>query len=229
MITLGIETSGHSGSVALVRDGAVLGETDLSREGRRHARTLIPELRHLLQDASLSPQDVDTLAVSIGPGSFTGLRVGVACAKVWAFATGASIVAVETLKAVAHQSASNTQRLHVISDAQRGELFVGSFERRAENVWHQCRPIAIIPTDEWIEQLQPTEVVSGPGVAKLQESLAEICLLEPSSHWIPSARSTAALGEQSAQAGDFADPWSLEPKYLRKSAAEEKADARQAR
>src|SRR5690606_16862220 len=135
VITLGIETSGHQGSVALWRDGALLGERDLSREGQRHARSLVPELRQLLIDHSLAPRDVQTLAVSIGPGSCTGLRVGVVCAKTWAYATGARLIAVDTLLAVAQQAGEAAQRLQVTSDAQRNEVFVGRFERTPDGVW----------------------------------------------------------------------------------------------
>jgi len=224
MITLGIETSGQQGSAALLRDGKLLGERDLSREGRRHARTLVPEIRSLLQDAAITPSDVRTLAVSIGPGSFTGLRVGVACAKTWAWATGADVVAVDTLQAVAHQAESTTSRLSVICDAQRKELFVGTFERQDDDTWQRCGEIDIVPIDAWIDGLDPEQVVTGPAVLKLQGRLTDRCRLEPSARFLPTALSVAELGEQAAKAATVDDAWTLEPRYLRRSAAEEKAD-----
>lgn len=223
MITLGLETSGQAGSVALLCDGTLLGERDLSREGRRHARTLIAEIRDLLKDAAIAPADVNTIAVSIGPGSFTGLRVGVTCAKTWAYATGAAITGVETFLAVASQSQTVTQRLQVIDDAQRGELFVGTFERDDDGSWFQCGTTEIISTDEWIAGLTPKTVVSGPAVLKLHDRLIGRCVFEVTEVLVPTARSIARIGERRALHGETSDAWGLEPLYLRRSAAEEKA------
>ena len=205
----------------------LLGERDLSREGRRHARTLISELRDLLNEASLSPADVNTIAVSIGPGSFTGLRVGVACAKTWAYATGANVVGVETFLAVASQSQwknspSTTQRVQVISDAQRGELFVGRFQHEADGSWMRQGEIAITPIEEWIASLSPDAIVSGPGVVKLHDRLTGRCQMEAAGRLLPSATSVARLGEQLAANRETSDLWQLEPLYLRRSAAEDK-------
>jgi tRNA threonylcarbamoyladenosine biosynthesis protein TsaB len=226
VITLGIETSGHQGSVALWRDGALLEERDLSREGQRHARTLVPELRDLLAGHSLGPTGVQTIAVSIGPGSFTGLRVGVVCAKTWAYATGARLIAVDTLLAVAQQAGDSAQHLQVVSDAQRNELFVARCERTSEGEWIRHGEIAIVSVEEWIDRLSPEEVVSGPGLMKFAERLNNRCRLVPAEHWHPRAGTIARQGEWAAAAGRADDLWSLEPCYLRKSAAEEKAEAR---
>lgn len=226
MITLGIETSGQHGSVALRRSGTLLEERILSREGQRHARTLVPELRRLLGRHSLAPHQVETLAVSIGPGSFTGLRVGVVCAKTWAYATGARLVAVDTLLAVAQQTGESEQQLQVISDAQRNELFVGRFQRSPEGRWTSCREIELVAVERWIASLQPEEVVSGPGLTKLADRLQGRCRLIAAEDRFPTARSVALLGEQATLAGRADDCWTLEPLYLRRSAAEEKADAR---
>lgn len=226
MITLGIETSGQQGSVALCRDGELLDERDLSRDGQRHARALVPELRELLSVNALTPQDVQTLAVSIGPGSFTGLRVGVVCAKTWAYATGSRLIAVDTLLAVAEQAGESAQRLQVVSDAQRNELFVAHCERTSEGVWIRHGEIAIVPAREWTAGLSADDVVSGPGLVKLAEHLSDRCRVLSPETWHPSARTIARLGERAARAGHSDDLWTLEPRYLRKSAAEEKAEAR---
>lgn len=226
MITLGVETSGHRGSIALCRDATLLGERDLTREGQRHARTLVPELQALLHAHALSPRDVQTLAVSIGPGSFTGLRVGVVCAKTWAYATGARVVAVDTMQAVASQSDETVHRLQVVSDAQRGELFVGLYERASSGEWLRQGEIEIVPVEQWLASLGPADVVSGPGLIRLIERVSSRCRVEPATNWNPAARTIARLGGQAARAGMSDDFWALEPRYLRRSAAEEKADAR---
>lgn len=111
MITLGIETSGRAGTIALVEGGTVVAERSLTASGRRHARTLVPELGELLRKTGHTPTEVDVVAVSIGPGSFTGLRVGVVCAKTFAYATGCRIIGIDTFLAVAAgMSAPQTSR-----------------------------------------------------------------------------------------------------------------------
>lgn len=226
MITLGVETSGHQGSIALCRGATLLGERDLTREGQRHARTLVPELQALLHSHALSPRDVQTLAVSIGPGSFTGLRVGVVCAKTWAYATGARVVAIDTMQAVASQSDETVQRLQVVSDAQRGELFVGLYDRASGGEWLRQGEIEIVPVEQWLAALDPADVASGPGLTRLVDRVSGRCRVEPSANWNPAARTVARLGGQAFRAGMCDDFWALEPRYLRRSAAEEKADLR---
>jgi tRNA threonylcarbamoyladenosine biosynthesis protein TsaB len=226
VITLAIETSGQHGSVALWRDGGLLEERDLSREGQRHARTLVPELRDLLAGHSLTPRDVQVTAVSIGPGSFTGLRVGVVCAKTWAYATGARLIAVDTLLAVAQQAGDEAQHLQVVSDAQRNELFAGRYERTSEGEWIRHGEIEIVPAQEWLDRLSPGDVLSGPALVNLGERLDRQHRVVPAEHWYPTARAIARQGERAATAGHADDVWSLEPRYLRRSAAEEKAAAR---
>src|SRR5687768_2419931 len=104
MLVLSIETSGTGGSIALVDDRACLAERSLSQAGRRHARTLVFELKQLLAEREVAPGDLGAVAVSIGPGSFTGLRVGVVCAKTLAYAVSTKLVAVDTFLAIAAQS-----------------------------------------------------------------------------------------------------------------------------
>src|SRR4051812_47674672 len=104
MLTLAIETSGPNGSVALSRDGALIDVQTLEREGRRHAQTLVVTIKSMFERAGLRAADCNVVGVSIGPGSFTGLRVGVVCAKTFAYATGAQVVAIDTFEAIAAAS-----------------------------------------------------------------------------------------------------------------------------
>jgi tRNA threonylcarbamoyladenosine biosynthesis protein TsaB len=136
------------------------------------------------------------------------------------------VVAVDTLLAVAHQSDLPTPTLQIISDAQRNELFVGRFECSAGGRWTRTKDIEIVPVEEWIAALAPVDVVSGPGLSKLGDRVRSSCVLMPQQQWCPTAHSVAELGEQAARDGHADDVWTLEPLYLRRSAAEEKADTR---
>jgi tRNA threonylcarbamoyladenosine biosynthesis protein TsaB len=225
MITLGIETSGRAGSVALLSTGDVLGRRDLSQTGRRHAQSLLSELQSLLQQTGLSPRRVETIAVSIGPGSFTGLRVGVACAKTWAYATGCHLVAVDTFLAVAHRASTTHSEVNVISDAQRGELFVGRYHRGAEGAWRRAGEVAIIDTDKWIDSLTANVAVTGPALSQLQQRIAGRARMELVELSHPRAEEIAQIGWELCEKGITDDLWKVEPLYLRRSAAEEKAEA----
>ncbi|MEZ6056281.1 MAG: tRNA (adenosine(37)-N6)-threonylcarbamoyltransferase complex dimerization subunit type 1 TsaB [Planctomycetaceae bacterium] len=237
MLTLGIETSGSSGTVALCDDGTILQEIELSRDGRRHARTLIAELKSLCQTQGVSPQQIQTVAVSVGPGSFTGLRVGIVCARTFAYATGCQLVGIDTLTAIAAAAIGDQehppvagQHLEAVINAFRGELFVGSFRCSPTGDWVPDAPTRIVTLTEFLETRLPTTYLTGPGVETLQSKLPpgapKPFTTLPECLWHPRASTIATLGESAVRRGDLADLWSLPPNYLRRSAAEEKADIR---
>ena len=225
MWTLGIETSGRSGSVALLRDAEFVAERSLDRTGRRHAQTLLAEIDGMLREYELSAKDIHTIAVSVGPGSFTGLRVGIVCAKTFAYASGCRLAAVTTFQAIAENAPSHVSELFVIADAQRQDLFVGRFCRVDENFALQGE-IEIHPAAKWCAARRDSDLVSGPGVKKWSESLSSVCEVLPESGFNPQARVVAALGAKQTVEGSSADPWALEPLYLRRSSAEDRWNAR---
>lgn len=226
MLTLGIETSGRAGTVALLQDGALLGERDLAATGRRHARTLVPEIRQLVDEAGVAFDQVNVIAVSLGPGSFTGLRVGVTCAKTLAYALDCQIVGVPTFAALAERMETSAGRVSVIDDALRGDFYAAEFT--AENdVWTCTVPARVIAIEDWRAQLRPNTVVTGPAVKLIAEELPPAVTAADERFRSPRAHEVARLGEAAAGAGRVDDPWTIAPCYLRKSAAEEKREAEQ--
>ena len=223
MWTLGIETSGRHGGVALLHHEELVIERSLSREGRRHARTLVHELQQMLADAGIMPQQCDVIAVSRGPGSFTGLRIGIVCAKTWAFATGCRLVGVDTLQAVAEGAPNDVRAVDVIADAQRGDVYVGRYQRGERDLWVSQGNVRIQPVEEWVGGLTSEHVVTGPAAEQLTGRITEKARLLPPGLWEPSAAMVARIGRRQAEAGETVALWSLEPLYLRKSAAEEQA------
>jgi tRNA threonylcarbamoyladenosine biosynthesis protein TsaB len=140
MRILAIETSGGRGGIALLEtpethgpraDPAVLEELYLG-EGLRHGRDLVPAIRDACGRAGWDRRHIDLVAVSIGPGSFTGIRIAVTLTKVMAFDTGAKVVAVPSLRALAHNAPADRRRVAAIVDAKRGGLFASVFERRGQ-------------------------------------------------------------------------------------------------
>jgi tRNA threonylcarbamoyladenosine biosynthesis protein TsaB len=217
-----------TGMLALRRDAELLEERELEHARRRHAQTLVAEVRALLDQHKVRPFDVTLVAVSIGPGSFTGLRVGVVFAKTFAYATSAKLVAVDTLHAMALSAPDSIQRVWAVSDAQREQVFVGEYERVAQDVWKRSHEIAIRDNEDWISQVaeggDKNLAVTGPGLAKIKDAIPTTVQVLSQDDWHPRASHIGIIGEQLSANNQFADLHSLEPFYLRKSAAEEKRD-----
>ncbi len=236
MLTLGIETSGLAGAIALRRNGETLEAVSIEQVGRRHAQTLVSEVEVLLRRHALTAKQLEVIAVSIGPGSFTGLRVGVVFAKTLAYATGCRLAAVDTFRAIASASPSDVSEVHVVSDAQRGDLFVGRYVRKTNATtgsditsWTRPTDISIEPQGDWccrfgeIAASQPQIALSGIAAESVRASLPSSVRILDLEYRSPQANFIAQLGEHQAQARELADHWTLEPFYLRRSAAEEKA------
>jgi tRNA threonylcarbamoyladenosine biosynthesis protein TsaB len=223
LILLAVETSGAQASIALQVDGQSSEMRLLDSTGRRHTQTLVSEVDRMLRQRSLQPQEVDVVAVSIGPGSFTGLRVGLVFAKTFAWINHASLVAVSTLRAIVEQAPVEYSRLTAVVDAQRGELFAADFTRDSENLFLPCShdiryDIRIVMP----EQLAADRFITGPGVDTLKlDRYPELQLL-PAEYRQPNAAAVACVGAELFAAGTLSDPSSLEPVYVRRSYAEEK-------
>ncbi|MGD9854880.1 MAG: tRNA (adenosine(37)-N6)-threonylcarbamoyltransferase complex dimerization subunit type 1 TsaB [Planctomycetaceae bacterium] len=224
MWIVGIETSCREGSVALLDDDKLVVERSLSHAGRQHARTLVHELQQMLAESGVAPRLCDVIAVSRGPGSFTGLRVGVACAKTWGFATGCAVIGVDTFEAVAQRAPSDLCEIDVIADAQRGDLYLGRYRRRVDTVWERQGEVGIVPADDWLYELRTDRTVTGPAVENLRSRLTANIGRLPEELRFPTASGVARIGKRTAETGSIANLWSLEPLYLRRSSAEEKAD-----
>ncbi|NOX56260.1 MAG: tRNA (adenosine(37)-N6)-threonylcarbamoyltransferase complex dimerization subunit type 1 TsaB [Planctomycetes bacterium] len=230
MIVLGIETSSRAASVALLRDDQLLDERSLEDRGKRHGQTLVAEAARLFRTQGIKPQQCDLVAVSIGPGSFTGLRIGVVFAKTFAYAVGCPVAAVDTFLCVAETAPAEVSELFVIGDAQRQQLFVGRYERRTDDrglagVWRRVGELQICDAETWGTGRSSTDVVTGPGLERFAALLAHRCRLLPPEFWHPTAGAVAQIGRRLAEAGQTADLWTLQPLYVRKSAAEEKWEA----
>ena len=182
LLTLGVETSGVTGAVALCRDGKTIESVALQQIGRRHAQTLISEVDVLLRRANLTAKQLEVVAVSIGPGSFTGLRVGVVFAKTLAYAVGCQLIAVDTFRAIAAASSQDEPEVFVVSDAQRGELFVGRYScektRTVSASTVRIGEISIESVETFCRQAG-TIATSGPAAATLPATMR---VLAPDAH-----------------------------------------------
>lgn len=223
--TLGIETSTRQGSIALADGTEIRAARSLGPVSQQHARNLFVEIDAAFRDCGLTPRDLGCVAVSHGPGSFTGLRIGVVAAKTLAWSLGCEVKAIDTFLGLADQLESEVSDAFVIGDAQRGDLFVGRYSRNGAGNWISVVPVRVLPHGDFVDSLAPDDLVTGPGLARYASELEGRCRLAAADLRVPRAENLCRLARrEDLPAADF---WALEPFYLRKSAAEETWDARE--
>jgi tRNA threonylcarbamoyladenosine biosynthesis protein TsaB len=219
-----VETSGRQGQVALAEGATLLAVRSLD-EARRHARDLAPAVAELLAAQHWKPRDVSGIIVSLGPGSYTGLRVGIMSAKTFAYATGCAIVGIETFLAIASQTPAEVQSVDVLADAQKNNVYVQSFRREGSG-WRNTSELTICLFADWLTHRAADAWVSGPGLHKCRAQLPSEIRVVDEAFWEPRAEGLLPLGLARLAVGSSDNALSLEPLYLRPSSAEEQWRAR---
>jgi tRNA threonylcarbamoyladenosine biosynthesis protein TsaB len=212
-----VETSHRVGKVALALGEAIVAERALD-ESRRHARDLAPATQQLLTQQGWRARDLDAVIVSRGPGSYTGLRVGLMTAKTLAYATGCALLAVETFQAIYQHVPAEHQNIDVIADAQQNNIYAQRFGTYAE-------PLTIVPLEMWLESALARHVaVTGPGLESIADRLPPALTILPRETWQAQSTSLLRIGRARFLNGERDDPFVVEPLYMRASSAEEKWD-----
>lgn len=215
-----IETSGRVGCVALAEGPAVVAVQHLD-EARRHARDLAPVTADLLCERGWTPRDLSGVLVSLGPGSYTGLRVGVMSAKTLAYATGCALIGVSTFAAIALQyPGRGADRLDVLADAQQDKVYFQPFARSATG-WQPAAALAVVPFATWLANRDAATHASGPGLHRWAPHLPGCEKVAPEEARDPRPESLLNVGMARFLAGERDDVYALEPLYLRPSSAEE--------
>ncbi len=226
MRVLALETSARIGSVAALEDDRLLGQMFFAPE-QRTAQSFAPGIIQQLESVGWSPTDVELVAVTSGPGSFTGLRIGITAAKTLAYAVGAEVIGVNTLKVIASQVPPGQQDAWAVMDAQRGQLFAARF-RRCDDDGETVVETHIVDNEHWLQSLTADTAVTGPGLTKLRDRLPDGIVAVDDDCWTPEAATVGRVGYLEFQSGRRDDLWALAPEYYRKSAAEEKFEAKTA-
>ena len=219
---LAIETSARIGSIALVGDGRVLAEEQFPH-GLQHAAQVIPIIDRLCR----GPEDLEEVYVSAGPGSFTGLRIGITVAKTLALARGVRIVAVPTARVLVNNAPSDAQHVVIVLDAKREQIFTARFERVGEN-WEEREPAHVDSLVEMLKRSPRPVHLLGEGIPYHREYIPDEAdvIVTDEKLWRPRASVVAKLGFEMARRGEFVDPDRLVPIYIRRPEAEEKWEAR---
>lgn len=220
MRVLALETSTHAGSLALVDDTAVWYHQPLDA-GRRMAQTFSVAIADALRAADWEPATIGLMALTNGPGAFTGLRIAVTVAKFFGYATGAQVIALNTLDVIVEQLPPGVHSACAVMDAQRQQLFAGVYQRAPDGTWQTVSPCQIVDRAQLESLAAPQMVLTGPALARLPASTAPALARAPADCWTPQAVTVAHLGLRASRAGRATDIWQLLPQYYRPSYAEE--------
>jgi tRNA threonylcarbamoyladenosine biosynthesis protein TsaB len=217
MLILAIDTATEKGSLALTAGDQVLREYSLESHNSYLTR-LMPGVAAILGDAGTAAADLAAVAVSVGPGNFTGLRIGLATAKTLAWSVGCPLVPVPTMEVLAAQIPPQPDPIGVVMDAKRGEVFWGRFQY-SEGAPQALEGPRRLPVGELAARLVAPLLLTGPGLEVHREALTsqlvpEIALAPPELRW-PRAATVARLARRRLEAGLTANPAQLTPTYLR--------------
>jgi tRNA threonylcarbamoyladenosine biosynthesis protein TsaB len=218
-VSIAIETTCRQGGLAL-GSGDKLVETLGFDARRRHATLLIGKLDELLAARSLRPTDVGELYVSLGPGSFTGIRVGVTVARTYAQARpGLRCVGVPTPAAVAENARGlDWSRLAHVHDAKDDRIYVTCFTPGPEGVPLPTGPSRVIAEQEFLAELDEPTLLIGEGLGYHALEHPAVTSADESL-WLPSPAGVWQVGRRLAQAGEFTEYHHLLPHYTRKPEA----------
>lgn len=248
-LILAVETSGRIGSVAIAASSQLLAETTFSGP-MRHSSEVFPAIRGLLNRFDRKFNEINHLYISVGPGSFTGLRIAVSMAKIMHLANAVKIIAVNTLDVIAanvvnlihedavqatshKRQAKSPERIAVILDAKRGQFYTAVYQHMSNGqystslgIWEKKSPDSLMTASKFLDRFaSKTEPIwlLGEGLVYYADKFkAEGVHILDKRCWTPQAAKVHLLGYEMSLKGQFADPVTLQPKYLRRPEAEEK-------
>jgi tRNA threonylcarbamoyladenosine biosynthesis protein TsaB len=221
MLILGIETATQQVSVALGGHEGVIGLVELAR-GRRHAETLVPAIDFLCSQADIGLDEIGLVAVDIGPGLFTGMRVGLATAKALAQALRVPMIGISSLDLLAFPHRRSDRVVVPVVDARKGEVFYAMY-RQVPGGLQQVAPPRAAPVDELVADLlarsQETLCV-GDGALRYRNEIRDGYHCEFADEAHPSAAPLVQLAHARALREEWSNPSEIHPLYLRPPDAE---------
>jgi len=247
MKILAIETSTMLGGIAIMDDlSGLIAEVRLNVKST-HSERLMTEIAHVLKQAELKVSDIDVFAIAIGPGSFTGLRIGLSAAKGFSYATGKPIVSVPTLEALAWNFPYCRHPVCTLLDARKKEVYAALFKWE-DGGFIRLRDEVSIKVDKLLGRINESNpplppfskggeggfsdkrvVFTGEGAILYRDKIIEVmgnkAIFASPEKIVPSPANVASIGIKKAIKGEFSEPVSLVPFYIRRSEAELKRDA----
>ncbi|HBG26861.1 MAG: tRNA (adenosine(37)-N6)-threonylcarbamoyltransferase complex dimerization subunit type 1 TsaB [Planctomycetes bacterium GWF2_41_51] len=222
LISLALETTGRIGSVAIGIDGNLSDEKTFSAP-LRHNAELFDAINLLLNEIGKTANQTQQVFISIGPGSFTGIRISVTLAKMMALAADCKIVAVNTSDAMALNIEDDCiNKIATVIDAKRGQFFIAVFKRN-NNSWEKILSDCMLTPEQFKEIFDNEKIyLLGEGLLYYAKKFeTENIKILNEKFWSPKASNVFKLGTQMASEGKFVDPVELVPLYIRRPEAEE--------
>lgn len=232
-LILAVETSGRTGSVALALGRQLLAESLFSAP-LRHSAEIFGSIHNLLERHHRKPNEIEHIYISIGPGSFTGLRIAATMAKTMHLATAVKIVTVDTLDCIAANATdfiptegAQIQKIATILDAKRGRFFIAAYEKKQDQ-WQKTLPDCLMTAQEFTERFaggdEPIWLL-GEGLVYYKDDFdTEGIRFIDEKYWNPLASKIHLLGWKMARADQFADAITLQPTYLQRPDVKLKPD-----
>ena len=222
MKTLAIETSGGIGGIAAWADGRVLAEQTFSQP-MNHAQELFPAVEALARRVGWEPRTPELIAVSIGPGSYTGLRVGIASAKMLSYASDVPLIGVPTFDVLIRNVPASCGVAAPVMDAKRAQVYV-AFYQWADGEWREEQGLSVDAPEAAAQHLPRGTTVFGTGAEKRPQLFTAAGMLVSHDPELARAkpRTVAEIGHALYVSGHRTDREALVPIYLRKPEAEEK-------
>ena len=220
-----LETSGSSGIVALGFGSTIVAHRVLEI-AKRHVSDMAPAIAEMLKECGWEAKNLDAIATGIGPGSYTGLRIGLMSARTLAMMTGARLLGISTFEILAqHCLEVGHAKIEIIADAQQDKIYAQRFENNNSQLVSESE-LKIVIASEWIANRDISFAIAGPGVTKVQPltQAKEGMIVEQSGNINKESFLALALKKLFSHHSD--DPLSLQPLYLRRSSAEEQWDKR---
>ncbi len=223
MITLAIDTATKTASVAMLRDATLLVEYFFNLDVN-HSETVLPAVHQGLTLAGIGIDGVDLFALSLGPGSFTGLRIGASTVKGLAMATGKAVVGVSTLEALAYNTFGYPGLVCPMLDARKGEIYAGLYRQNTEGFLDLVREDQVTTPEAFLSGIDGQILFLGDGLAVsgdfIRQRFGERAHFAAANLQAVRASSVALLGRWRHERGERLDVVSFFPRYLRRSEAE---------
>ena len=233
MKVLGIDTSSLATSIAVIEDNKLMCEYTVNTK-KTHSQKLMPMIENMLKISEINVNDMDIIAICQGPGSFTGLRIGMATAKALSHVNNLPIVGVNSLELLAGNMDLSDKKICSILDAQRTQVYMGQYKFE-NNKLVEIKSVDVVEIDELLEELKSSNeewILVGEAVYKYEDKIKEIqnIYLPAPSHNVNKASSLCTIAmNKYDQNIDVYDCYTINPVYIRKSQAEVQYDEKMKR
>ena len=233
MKILGIDTSTMAANVAVLEDDKLICEYTINTK-KTHSQKLMPMIENMLKLSDLEVKDIDAIGICVGPGSFTGLRIGMATAKAMAHVNNIPIIGVNSLEILGANMNICDKKICAILDAQRNQVYMNTYKLENNKIT-QLDEISMTPIDELLEKLSSSDedyVMVGEAVYKYKEkieNIPNIIIGSPANNITKASSLCMVAKDKFEQNKDIHNCYDINPMYIRKSQAEEQYEEKQKR